>query len=103
MTVTVSYGWPPRDPSLLDVPLDLSELCAFSGLMGCVGLGPEWIIYLDGAAAITRDGSFTVPVPGFTSKLVEPWAVAATPSGLRDGLNVYHPRTDHPVTIHSQP
>ena len=27
MTVTVTYGWP---PSLFDVPLDLSELCAFS-------------------------------------------------------------------------
>ena len=92
MTVTVTYGWPPRGLSLFDVSLDLSEfMCLLSGLKGCVGLGPEWIIHLNGAAAITRVGSFTMSVPGFTSKLVElfeftePWAVglcATTPSGL---------------------
>ena len=86
MTVTVTYGWPPRGLSLFDVSLDLSEfMCLLSGLKGCVGLGPEWIIHLNGAAAITRVGSFTMSVPGFTSKLVEPWAVCHNPFRV-DGL-----------------
>ena len=94
MTVTVTYGWPPRGLSLFDVPLDLSEfMCLLSGLKGCVGLGPEWIIHLNGAAAITRVGSFTMSVPGFTSKLVEPWAVCHNPFRVERRLNVGQART----------
>ena len=77
-------------PSLLGVPLDLSELCAFSGTMGCVGLGPEWIICLDGAAAITRDGSVTAPAPGFCEQArANPGLYAATPLGLKDKSDLF--------------
>ena len=94
----------PSGPKLIRCTLGFIRImCLLSGLKGCVGLGPEWIIYLDGAAAITRDGSFTMSVPGFTSKLVEPWAVGHNPFGVERRLHVRHARTVHPLTIHSKP
>ena len=75
-------------------------MCLLSGLKGCVGLGPEWIIYLNGATAITLVGSFTMSVPGFTSKLVESWAVCHNPFRVERRLNVCHARTVH--QIHSK-
>ena len=82
-----SYVWmAPSGPKLIRCILGFIRfMCLLSGLKGCVGLGPEWIIHLNGAAAITRVGSFTMSVPGFTSKLVEPWAVCHNPFRV-DGL-----------------
>ena len=94
-----SYVWmAPSGPKLIRCILGFTEfMCLLSGLKGCVGLGPEWIIHLNGAAAINR----AMSVPGFTSKLVEPWAVCHNPFRVARRLNVCHARTVH--QIHSKP
>ena len=94
MTVTVYVWMAPSGPKLIRCILGFIRfMCLLSGLKGCVGLGPEWIIHLNGAAAITRVGSFTMSVPGFTSKLVEPWAVCHNPFRVERRLNVGQART----------
>jgi len=83
MTVAVSYGWPPRDPSLLDVPLDSSELYAFSGPMSCVGLVSR-VGHLSRSCCRNHSGRICYGACPrvLRASSCEPWAVCRNPLGV---------------------